>query len=154
MNGFMPFGTNSPKDEDQITVTQSSLVKRAWNRFRCVNKRSGRTQRRQKDHDVINFTSWSLCILRDRRDPVSQLLQEPLNRIRQTCKGKVTDFHRRQKVVRIRLVADRSFHFSQLFEIVEHDHRAFVETEVFHRILDLTILDIKSADARQSGEEQ
>src|SRR6218665_1434260 len=67
-----------------------------------------------------------------------------LNSVRQRGERKVTDLHRRKNC------ATATNGFSQFFYVIQHDDRAFVETEVLDREFDLTVLDIERSVTRQT----
>ncbi len=64
------------------------------------------------------------------------------HRIRQAGKREIAQFHRRNEV------AVDAFGFAQRFDVVQHDHRTFIETEIFDRKFDLPVFNIIQAVAR------
>ncbi len=64
-----------------------------------------------------------------------------LNCVGKTGECKVSDFHRRNHV------SASSLGLAHCFNVIEHDDRALVEAEVFHREFDLTVFDVESTVA-------
>src|SRR4051812_35706215 len=108
---------------------------------------TGRMEALLRSKWIMSVSSWALVIeTRPKRKTRIKLY-----RIGQRSKGKIPDLHRRDHRRLVTFPADGPLRLTQCFQVVEHDHRAFVEAEVLDREFDLSILDIKSAVAGEAG---
>ena len=71
-----------------------------------------------------------------------------LHRVGQTAKCEVTYFHDRNHA------AIDTHGFSQRFNVIEHNDRAIIETEIFDWIFDLAVFNVKSSITGKPGVEQ
>nr|GEU28510.1 hypothetical protein [Tanacetum cinerariifolium] len=77
-----------------------------------------------------------------------------LHRVRQRREVKVAHLHRRDHHLVAHFVAADDHRLAQFIDIVQHRHRAFVEAEVLDRMLDLAVLDVERAVAREARQQQ
>src|SRR5690606_23424788 len=89
----------------------------------------------------------------DRIAPATRI-RVPLHRIDQGCEAEITCLERRYDRRRqlTAFVLGRPEHrhrLTELLDVVEHEERRFRETEVLHRLRDLTVLDQPQSIARQ-----